>query len=281
MHCADRGLDPALARHDAGLVEPELVLDVGRCEPLGLRAGCRCVAAALGVAARRGAGRQERERDGEGRARRRRCGRGSGRIVPPWCGPQVPARSASTGSSDAARRRGVGAGQQADERAEERRAERDPRVEDGRPGVGSPTRRRSRACRALAPMRPPASPIAVLSSRNCAATWRRPAPSARRRPISPTRSSTETSVTLAIPIAPTRSETPPRSRKSALRSFFDGAAQLARVGRGGDLEQARVAGTQRERRLARDQVDGADAGLDLGERGRRAGRTRAARCPRA
>ena len=71
----------------------------------------------------------------------------------------------------------------------------------------------------LAPMIPPSAPIALLSTRNCAAMWRRAAPSARRSPISPTRSSTETSVTLAIPIAPTSSDTPPSSTKSALRSL--------------------------------------------------------------
>ena len=61
--------------------------------------------------------------------------------------------------------------------------------------------------------------------------WRRPAPSARRRPISPTRSSTETSVTLAMPIAPTSSDTPPSSRNRALRSFS--IAPRSRRGSGG------------------------------------------------
>ena len=40
--------------------------------------------------------------------------------------------------------------------------------------------------------------------------WRRVAPSARRRPISPRRSSTEMTMMLAMPIAPTSSATAPR-----------------------------------------------------------------------
>ena len=47
---------------------------------------------------------------------------------------------------------------------------------------------------------------------------------------------------------------------------LDRAAQLARVRRRGDLEQARVARAERDRGLAGDQVDRADARLDLGER---------------
>ena len=116
--------------------------------------------------------------------------------------------------------RGIGAGQQPDEGAEQRRAERHPRVEDGRPRVGRRDRDDDQRADARAERSRPASPMAVLSSRNWPAMWSRPAPSARRRPISPTRSSTETSVTLAMPIAPTSSDTPPSSRNSALRSFL-------------------------------------------------------------
>lgn len=65
---------------------------------------------------------------------------------------------------------------------------------------------------------PPRSPIVVDSTRNWPATWRREAPRARRRPISPMRSMTVTRVTLAIPMAPTSSETRPRTRNSPLTS---------------------------------------------------------------
>src|SRR5207244_1755238 len=70
-----------------------------------------------------------------------------------------------------------------------------------------------------APMTPPMSPRVVLSTRNCPAMCRRAAPRERRRPISPTRSRTDTSVTLAMPIAPTSRETAPSSRNSEFRSF--------------------------------------------------------------
>ena len=58
------------------------------------------------------------------------------------------------------------------------------------------------------------------------------APSARRSPISPTRSSTDTSVTLAMPIAPTSSDTPPSSTKRTSRSLR--IAPLSSRGSGGD-----------------------------------------------
>ena len=70
----------------------------------------------------------------------------------------------------------------------------------------------------LAPMMPPITPIEALSSRNCAAMWLRVAPIARRRPISPVRSITPTSVMFAIPIAPTTSDSPPSSRNITFRS---------------------------------------------------------------
>jgi len=64
------------------------------------------------------------------------------------------------------------------------------------------------------PSRMPVVPPAVASTsdsmRNCAATCRRAAPSARRSPISPRRSSTEMTITLPIPMPPTRSATAPR-----------------------------------------------------------------------
>ena len=46
--------------------------------------------------------------------------------------------------------------------------------------------------------------------------WRRVAPSARRRPISPRRSSTEMTMMFAIPIAPTSSATAPRPSSSVV-----------------------------------------------------------------
>ena len=66
------------------------------------------------------------------------------------------------------------------------------------------------------PTPPPIAASMIDSATNCAATWRRVAPSARRTPISVRRSSTEITIRLAMPIAPTTSATPPRPRKSAV-----------------------------------------------------------------
>jgi hypothetical protein len=109
----DRRLDAALAREDSGLVEAELVLD--RANRLPRRRGRRRACAAGRPAARvtaaapaeRERGAEERDRDGRpGRApRARRDGDDGTKHADPPCGtcPQVPARSASTGSSAAAR----------------------------------------------------------------------------------------------------------------------------------------------------------------------------------
>ena len=73
-----------------------------------------------------------------------------------------------------------------------------------------------------APITPPTAPIAVDSTRNCSAMWRRAAPRALRRPISPTRSITVTSVTLAMPILTrisARLRWRPRGGPRAARTF--------------------------------------------------------------
>ena len=60
--------------------------------------------------------------------------------------------------------------------------------------------------------------------------WRRPAPRARRSPISPTRSSTETRVTLAMPMPPTSSDTPPRIKNRALTFSWTSARRSSASG---------------------------------------------------
>jgi hypothetical protein len=71
---------------------------------------------------------------------------------------------------------------------------------------------------AAVPMTPPMRPRAADSARNCDATCLGLAPNARRSPISETRSSTATSVVLAIPKAPMTSEMPARRMKRLVRS---------------------------------------------------------------
>lgn len=83
---------------------------------------------------------------------------------------------------------------------------------------------------ALLPSRPPKIPTVTDSTRNCAATCRRRAPSERRRPISPTRSITVTRVTLAMPIAPTTSETSPSTTNNPLTSCSTPPRRLAGSG---------------------------------------------------
>src|SRR6266542_5796143 len=63
-----------------------------------------------------------------------------------------------------------------------------------------------------APASPPVADSSSDSPRNCATTWRRAAPSARRRPISDRRSRTEITMTLAMPTPPTSSATAPSPR---------------------------------------------------------------------
>lgn len=65
---------------------------------------------------------------------------------------------------------------------------------------------------------PRSPPVMTDSATNCPAIWRRVAPSARRRPISPTRSSTESVVTFAMPSPPPRSAITPRMRNTTLTS---------------------------------------------------------------
>lgn len=87
-----------------------------------------------------------------------------------------------------------------------------------------------------APMRPPTRPMAADSARNWAAMCLRVAPTALLRPISPTRSSTDTRVTFAIPIAPTRRATAPRTRKRVLTS--DSTCSLTALGSGGTVTRS-------------------------------------------
>ena len=68
----------------------------------------------------------------------------------------------------------------------------------------------------MVPATPPRIDRSSASARNCSATWRRVAPSARRRPISERRSRTEMTMTLAMPTPPTRRATAPRPRSSPL-----------------------------------------------------------------
>ncbi len=70
----------------------------------------------------------------------------------------------------------------------------------------------------LAPIRPPSRPITTDSRMNWEAICRRVAPSARRRPISPTRSMTPSMVTLAMPRPPASSATMPSTRKTTFTS---------------------------------------------------------------
>ena len=71
-----------------------------------------------------------------------------------------------------------------------------------------------------APSSSPAIPPSAASSADSVRNWermlRRVAPSARRRPISPRRSSTEITMMFAIPIAPTSSATAPRPSSSVV-----------------------------------------------------------------
>ena len=71
--------------------------------------------------------------------------------------------------------------------------------------------------------------------RNWRPTWRRVAPSERRSPISERRSSTEMTITFAIPTPPTSSATAPSPRKSDGEGALRRRARLDRVGRAGDV----------------------------------------------
>ncbi len=62
---------------------------------------------------------------------------------------------------------------------------------------------------------------------------RRVAPSARRSPISERRSSTEMTITFAMPTPPTSSATAPSPRNSEVNAPFGRGAGLERVGRAG------------------------------------------------
>ena len=92
---------------------------------------------------------------------------------------------------------------------------------------------------------PPSSASTAASTRNCAAMWMRRAPSARRTPISPRRSSTEITITLVMPTPPTTRATAP-SASSRLRSAASVVARACEgVGRPGHVDLAGRLGTDR------------------------------------
>ena len=86
------------------------------------------------------------------------------------------------------------------------------------------------------PSSTPPSPPSVLSRTDSVRNWvemcRRVAPSARRSPISERRSSTEITITLAMPTPPTSSATAPRPSSSEVNAPFAAAfASSASEGR--------------------------------------------------
>src|SRR5215471_16149548 len=95
----------------------------------------------------------------------------------------------------------------------------------------------------ITPAAPPSSVSVIASSRNCHSTSRRRAPTAFRRPISPVRSVTETSIMFITPIPPTSRprlatptssiETPPAAQQ--LARFDHSGVDL--FGRGGEAEE--------------------------------------------
>jgi hypothetical protein len=93
---------------------------------------------------------------------------------------------------------------------------------------------------------------AVASRKNWAATCRARAPSARRRPISARRSSTEITIVFAMPTPPTTSATAPRARKSPTnvvraairaRRISDGRRTSTASGCAGDAVNGSTAAT--------------------------------------
>ncbi len=79
------------------------------------------------------------------------------------------------------------------------------------------------------------------SARNWTPTWPRVAPRARRRPISERRSSTEITITLAIPTPPTSRATAPSPSSSAVKAVVGGRPGRQRVRRPADPDLVRVA----------------------------------------
>jgi hypothetical protein len=73
----------------------------------------------------------------------------------------------------------------------------------------------------------PARDSRIASATNWARIWPRVAPSARRSPISERRSSTEMTMMLATPIAPTKSATAPRPRNRVSRAPLAAAAAVS------------------------------------------------------
>ena len=187
-------------------------------------------------------------------------------------------RNASTGSSAPPGPTGRG---RTGGRPRPRGAERPTAPTPPAPGsrCGWRPRRRRRACR------PPrrgrrrrgrawCSPSGT--ARRCGGGRR---PSERRSPISPTRSSTDTRVTLAMPIAPTSSDTPPRRRNKELRSLCTPRARSG-LGWRGDLEDLGSAGFSATGSLPAMTLAAPMPRLDLHGSRRSRRRTPAGRCPR-
>ena len=84
------------------------------------------------------------------------------------------------------------------------------------------------------PRMPPRVPRTADSVRNWVAICRRAAPRARRSPISPVRSITETSVVFAMPTAPMRSVTAARGKVQGVGVLLDVATKRFRFGRNKD-----------------------------------------------
>ena len=145
----------------------------------------------------------------------------------------------------------IGARQQADRAADQRAPGRAP---PGPAPASKPGRRRQPTTMMtprLAPRMPPMTPIEALSNRNCAAMCPRVAPMARRRPISPVRSITDTSVMLAMPIAPTTSDRPPSKQEHDVHVALHFIAHALRLLRDFDFQDPWIIGPQRRPAFAR------------------------------
>src|SRR4051812_21755176 len=123
---------------------------------------------------------------------------------------------------------------------------------------------------ASTPTMPPMAASRIDSPRNCVRIWLLVAPSARRRPISDRRSSTEMIMMLATPTAPTISATIPRPRNRLSNARGRGGAGGEHVGRLADVDLVGRLGVggRRKQLLHGGDVVGVGAHVD---RARRAG----------
>src|SRR2546423_14124701 len=110
----------------------------------------------------------------------------------------------------------------------------------------------------MTPAAAPARDSRMASARNWVRIWPRVAPSARRSPISERRSSTEMTMMLATPIAPTSSATAPSPRNRVSSAPFGVGPGGERVRRPRDAD---LAGVFRAGLGAEQVVDGDDGGL--------------------